>query len=363
MAEVRNNESYGAIVGFRSRYIHSDFYMGESESDFHTKPPQAYVDTLTPIFDGITVWDSRDGILLNYNERLNLRNVRAIGTGQRFNHNMGQTAAIGVGLDLNNESTFGPGTVENVTIEGYEMGFIAPRHSHWQVNNLILKNTTDILIHEPIVEARTMPMTNVEFGSLSGTAVSGQDGQRRHIVLDVELDYAFDNPYLMLAQDRITLDSREIFFNQQHPNYVPYEEGFEVEFGDAQLDSNYIGKTNQQLWDAYGQAVAGEILPADAITDPAIINGYIALGDSIGQPPAVTPNPNATPIPQATVIPEAENGEDEEGEEDNDDEETEEGEEFDDEDIFLPFITIGSSALSGAALVGLLWLAFSKTQT
>ena len=294
MAEVRNNESYGATVGFRSRYIHSDFYMGEADSDFHAKPPQAYVNTLTPVFDGITVWGSRDGILLNYNERLSVKNARAIGIGHRFDHNKGQTAAVGVGLDLNNEATLGPGYVENITVEGYEMGFIAPRQNHWQVNNLNLKNTTDILIHEPIVEARTMPLTNVEFGDLSGTAVSGQAGQRRNIVLDVELDYAFSDPYLMLAQDRITLDGREIFFNQQQPNYVPYEEGFEVEFGDAQLDSNYIGKTNQQLWDRYGQAVAGELLPEDAISDSRIIGGKLDRNVS------VQPNSTATPAPQPT---------------------------------------------------------------
>jgi hypothetical protein len=68
LAEITNNESYGATVGFRSRYVHSAGYLGEIGSPFHTPPDQAYIDTLSPTVDGLTVWDSRDGVLLNYNE-------------------------------------------------------------------------------------------------------------------------------------------------------------------------------------------------------------------------------------------------------------------------------------------------------
>ncbi|MEM7797689.1 MAG: G8 domain-containing protein [Chloroflexota bacterium] len=297
VAEVRDNESYGATVGFRSRYIHSDFYMGEAESAFHEKPPQAYVDTLHPVFDGITVWDSRDGILLNYNERLSVRNARLIGIGHPFDHNLGQTAAVGVGLDINNEATFGPGAVENISIEGYEMGFIGPRHGNWTVNNLDLSNVSDILLHEPIVAPRSILMTDVEFGSLDGTAVAGQDGQRQNIAFELELDYAFSDPYLMLAPDTVTLDGRELYYNQQRPDYVPYPEGFEVEFGDAELDPAYIGKTNQQLWETFKQAVGGELLPTDAQRDSRIVNGYIDANEVVSTQPTPQPGPTATPEP------------------------------------------------------------------
>ncbi len=280
LAEVRNNESYGATVGFRSRYIHSEIYMGEDrhESAFHATPPQAYLDTLNPVFDGITVWGSRDGILLNYNEGLSLRNARVIGIAAPFQHNLGQTAAIGVGVDYNNEATSGPGFIENVTIEGFEMGLLAPRQGTWQISNLTLKNVTDIMFHEPNVEQRTMTMSNINFGALSGTAVSGRDGERRNIVLDMYFDNFLLDPNLLVAQDRITLDGYDVYFDQQTPSFVPYGEEIDIdpESGQATLNGNYLGKTNQQLWDQYGVAFGGELLPANAVNDARIVNGKLA---------------------------------------------------------------------------------------
>jgi len=108
LAEVRDNESYSTVIGFRSRYIHAHTYLAPANSPFHAAPPQAYIDTLNPVFDGVIVWASRDGLLMNYNERLSVRNARLIGTGETFQHNLFATAAIGVGLDLNNEVTRGP---------------------------------------------------------------------------------------------------------------------------------------------------------------------------------------------------------------------------------------------------------------
>ena len=322
VAEVRNNESYGATVGFRSRYIHSVAYLGEEvDSAWHQAPPKAYVDTLTPLFDGITVWGSRDGLLLNYNERISVRNARLIGIGDPFEHNLGHTAAIGVGFDLNNDATRGPGTIENVSIEGYEMGFIAPRHNYWRIDNMHLSNVTDMLIHEAIREPRIMPMSNITYGSLDGTAVAGREESRQHIVLAPEFTYAEFDPHSILWPDTITLDGRELFYNQQDPQYIPYGDEFEFdgfedemfegdqlddeEFEDDPfiefpvLDTGYLNKTNQELMATYGQALAGEVLPADAINDPTIVNGKIAATQSavLSQNEAETLIANLSTIP------------------------------------------------------------------
>ncbi len=285
LAEVRNNESYGATVGFRSRYIHSIIYMSEERtSAWHKVPPQAYLDTLNPVFDGITVWDSRDGILLNYNERLSLRNARVIGIAAPFRHNLGQTAAIGVGVDFNNEATSGPGFIENVTIEGYEMGFLAPRQGNWTISNLTLKNVTDMMVHEMIEAPRTMPMTNITFGSLADTAVAGRDSQRRNIVLDMHLDSFSPDPNFLVYPDTITLDGRKIYFDQQRPDFIPYGELFDediIEHSNVPFNRGYLGKSNQQLMDSYGVAFGGEVLPADAVSDSRIINGRLAKEASV----------------------------------------------------------------------------------
>lgn len=276
LATVKDNESYTAVVGFRSRYIHSDIYMGEAISDFHEAPPQAYIDTLNPVFDGVTVWNSRDGVLLNYNERISLKNARLVGRGDPFQHNLGRTAAIGVGLDLQNEATAGPHTLENISIKGYEAGFLAPRHGNVTVNNMQLANLTDVIVHESKLQLRTMNMTNISFDSLDNTAVAGRS-PRRNIFLDLDLDLddGFDQS-ILLQDDTLTLNGKEVFFDQQAADFIPFTSEFDDEDAElGNLNPQFIGKTNQELSDSFGVAFAGEILPANAIDDPRIINGKI----------------------------------------------------------------------------------------
>ena len=337
VAEVRDNEIYGATVGFRSRYIHAENYMGDPESDWHAPPPQAYIDTLNPVFDGITVWGSRDGLLLNYNERISVRNVRLIGMGVPFWHNLGRTAAVGVGFDLQNENTLGPGFIENVSIEGYEMGFLMPRQSEWTVQNLSLSNVIDMLFHEARREPRTVMMTNVSFGSLDNTAVSGREGSRFYIVLDPHFDDITHDANALVFPDTITLDGRELFLEEQVPSFIPYAEPFEDgEFTNPPLH-NYVGKTNQQLWDMWQLALGGELLPQSAVEDPAIYGGFIASGA-----PIEIPHPPGEGDPtQYEDGPEPECEDEECEEEDCFNDECDEGDEEEHNALFLPLITSG----------------------
>ena len=153
LAENRGNESYGATVGYRMRYLHAKNYLGrDEESDFHRSPPQAYINTLQPTVNDLTVWGSRDGVLLNYNERLSLIGARIVGFGRGisiFSFNEG-TAKSGVGLDISNDSTHGPATIANVSVEGFGVGVALPVNSRWQINNLqALDNGSDLLFIEP----------------------------------------------------------------------------------------------------------------------------------------------------------------------------------------------------------------------
>lgn len=167
MAESRGNESYGATIGFRIRYVHAKNYLGrEEQSDFHRSPPQAYIDTLDPSVNDLVVWGNRDGVLLNYNERMRLNGARIVGFGRnvsRFEFNPG-TAKEGVGLDYSNDSTHGPAMIENVTIEGYGMGFAMPVNGEWQIRNITLRdNQTDLLILDPETEPTQLNLQNVQF--------------------------------------------------------------------------------------------------------------------------------------------------------------------------------------------------------
>ena len=153
LAENRGNETYGATIGYRMRYLHAKNYLGrDEESDFHRSPPQAYINTLNPKVQDLTVWGSRDGVLLNYNERLSLVGARIVGFGRNvsvFSFNEG-TAKSGVGLDVSNDSTHGPASVLNVSVEGFGVGAALPVNSRWQFDNLqATSNGRDLLFIEP----------------------------------------------------------------------------------------------------------------------------------------------------------------------------------------------------------------------
>ena len=260
LAEVSNNEASGAVIGFRTRYIHSNSYLGEGGSPFHASPDQAYIDTLTPTIDGLKVWGSREGVLLNYSERLSLKNAEIIGIGEPFVDQEG-TTDVGVGLDLANVISRGSGRLENVKIEGFSMGIMAPRNDQWVMDNVSLSNTTDMLIKEPRLGPRTMTMSNFTFGSLDGTAVAGTANQRRNLAFgSVDFTDGSAQPYFFLLADRITLDGQGLYSNNQAGNFVPLTEvpdGNPIE----EVPEEYVGLTNQQLKNQYGLSFGGAIIP------------------------------------------------------------------------------------------------------
>ncbi|MEO0494472.1 MAG: G8 domain-containing protein [Actinomycetota bacterium] len=269
LAPVTDNVAYGGTIGFRSRYVHGATYL----EDFDT-PPQAYLDSLDPVVDGLTVWGNRDGVLLNYNERLSLINADIVGIGHGFQHNLGQTAAVGVGLDLQNEVTNGPGYLHNIRIEGFEMGFLAPRNGVWDVDAMHLANTNDILIHETHRDPRVMHMNNVTFGSLDGTAVADDDDRRNHVELAFDVS---DQPLWFLVPDVLSLNGEGIWRPEQAAGYVPLGEQFddEPEF-DIDIDTRpYVGLTNAQLQERTGLSLGGAVLP-DSAREAAWLRGGLA---------------------------------------------------------------------------------------
>lgn len=267
LGEVRNNVAYGSTVGFRARYIH-----GASHLNDPNVPPMAYIESLEPTIDGIVTWDVRDGVLMNYNERLNLKNIRAIGTAEPFVHNFGHTAAVGIGLDLNNDATFGPGSVENVDLRNFEVGFLAPRHGLWTVQNLTTAATTDVLIHNPLHTERALDMENLTFASLDGTDLAGREGSRRNVVLAYDANGDGDGVDPSTAEEGPTDEP-------QRPDRV--------------------------TWDGIGLYSPSSVdLPGDAQRHPQVTNGLVG---------AAAPVPTMTHVPGLGAFGD-EDAEDDEGE-------------------------------------------------
>ena len=137
--------------------------------------------------DGLKVWGNREGVMVNYSERLSLKNAEIIGIGEPFRYQDG-TTTVGVGLDMGTAVSRGSGRLEKVSIEGFSMGFVSPRNDQWTMDRLSFRNTTDMLIEEARMSPRTFTMSNFTFGSLDGTAVAATSGQRQNVVFR-DVDY------------------------------------------------------------------------------------------------------------------------------------------------------------------------------
>ena len=280
LAEISNNEASNATIGFRARYIHSSIYLGDAGSPFHEPPSQAYIDTLRPEINGLKVWGSRDGALLNYNERLSLKNAEIVGIGAPYVR-QGGTTDLGVGIDMYNDVSRGPGVVENVSVEGFNMGILAPRHNGWQMSNIHLRNTTDLHIEQATGAHRVLEMSNITFGDLAGTAVSGNEGQRQNIVMQGS-NSDVEQPFWFLMTDTVTLDGQGLYFNEQAASHVPLTEDNRSETR-VPAPAEFVGLTNQQLQDRYGTSFAGEITPEDAQSVSWLSGGVVGSLPSPGQ--------------------------------------------------------------------------------
>ena len=263
LAEVANNEISNSTIALLARYMHSDTYLGEGGSSYHTAPPQAYIDTLRPTFDGLKIWGSRNGINFNYSERLTLKNAEIVGIGAQYRY-FANNVNTGVGLDMGNMVTRGPGRIENVSIEGFKMGMLAPRNDQWVVDNITLKNTTDMLIEEARSAPRTLTMSNINFGSLEGTAVADDSSNRKNILMQpFDFGLGVGQPYFFLLPDQITLDGQQIYWDIQRANFIPLPEAPDGN-PQFQIPQEYVQKTNQQLQNTYGMSFGGNLIPAGA---------------------------------------------------------------------------------------------------
>lgn len=225
---------------------------------------------MNPVIDELTVWNNRDGVLLNYTARLSVRNARIVGIGARTNLT-DATANSGVGLDLGTGITDGPGRLQNVTIEGFDHGLIAPRNGQWELSRLTLRNLRDIYIKETRLGPRTLLMEQVEFGALEGTAVSGRERRRVNVVLDPDLEpFGGLQPFFFLLPDYLSINGTGVYFDQRDADFVPLpSEDYDIE---DELEA-YADLSNAELMDAFGLSFGGSPTPAGSWRDETLEGG------------------------------------------------------------------------------------------
>jgi hypothetical protein len=149
---------------------------------------------------------------------------------------------------------------ENLNVSGYFAGIVPARRGSTIINGGNWSNTYDVLLYTAAIYDR-----NVLINNLPATT---------KIATVYETNYFGLPGSIFFVKDTITLNfglfvNQQLYFESQTANYVP----FPVSRPD--MPAQYIGLTNQQLWNNFGIALGGGIAPWNAFTVPGIV-GLIA---------------------------------------------------------------------------------------
>jgi hypothetical protein len=104
-------------------------------------------------------------------------------------------------------------------------------------------------------------------------------------------------PQVLFVPNLVRLDTaafpefkgQQLYFREQAADAVPFPE----EAGTSRnLPSELIGRTNREMWDKYGLALAGAVAPADARTHPRILG---LIGKPVTYRPSLVVNQALAP--------------------------------------------------------------------
>lgn len=328
---VTDNTAYGSRKGFEV-YHHRDGDLSEELSErFGIVDSNVDVNPLglpDGQIDGITVWNSRTGVKLNYTEDTQISNVRVVS-------DFAEPGEIGfdAGTNLYNG---GNHTYRNLSIEGYETGLLAPRGETVVVEGGTFANGADISIPEPRQTHRRMRIGgDIQFKSLTEQAPDELVQGRQNVVMEADLRNQVDgNVTWFLLSDRVILDfgdfdGQQLFYAAQLPDRVLFSEQPEEVIPDDpgfDIPEQFLGLTNAELQARYMTSFGGMLPSAGAIDVEA--DGVVGL---LGTP---TGDPELPPKPldvDVAIVPVPGFNEDDDVDEPDDDLE-DDGDVVDDED-------------------------------
>jgi hypothetical protein len=230
VAQFSNNIAYGSYTGLFVRYHLEDATHGQNS-----------------IFTDSKFWNNTVGVDLPYVQHTVLRNLTVT-------NGLGTRPYVGVTGNISTQHN----RYENLAISGYYFGLELPRRGTAVVEGgTFINNTSDILIYTASRGDRNILINNVSAQTKIST------------VLEVHEQYGYD-ANIFFVRDTIVLNygpyvNQRLYFTAQQANAIPFP------MPRYDVPAEYIGLTNQQMWDWYGVALGGEIAPANAFTTPFII--------------------------------------------------------------------------------------------
>jgi hypothetical protein len=234
VTNFRDNIGYSSFMGLLIRY-----HLQESPHAQRSR------------FENSTFWNNQVGVGLHYTQNLILRDLEVIRIpdGQH---------TYGIESDIQEANVL----YDNVTVIGYHTGIEMPRWGQNEVRGGTFNNTYhDILIPTALWRDRSV-------------LVTGLTGTPRVTLLDDVRQIPDNNNFLFFEDDQVILDfgpleSQRVYYWRQQANIVPFPEAR------PDIPPQYVGLTNQQLWDQFGKALSGAIAPTPFYTLPYISGALI----------------------------------------------------------------------------------------
>jgi hypothetical protein len=225
---------------------------------FHTPP------VTESVVEDCTIWRTRIGIRIVYSDNIHLKNLRLIGDGKDAQAGISQASeAIG-------------GTVyDNLHVEGWATGLA--------VSDIVAKSQVirggyyDNDVNIALALAYTREGSG-RVDEIKGPIRFGPHS-RRDIALRVYYDAFYSrDPNVLFFPNVVRIDTdkypkQQLYYPDQGADYVPLKAEASGKFRSSakgHVPDELIGKTNRELWEKYGLAIAGGLAPAEAKTDPKI---------------------------------------------------------------------------------------------
>lgn len=158
--------------------------------------------------------------------------------------------------------------MNNIHAEGFDVGIKVPVQGYTVINGGYLSAVQAIRIDKAQDALRTVNVVgNISFPRLSAARLYGR--QQYIVYASHALDYTNYSSYRYTTFPEVVrlafngMAPLRIHYIEQQPSYVPFPAG-----APAYVPLEYIGKTNQQLWQLFGVALGGSLLPPSVIILP-----------------------------------------------------------------------------------------------
>jgi Ca2+-binding RTX toxin-like protein len=209
------------------------------------------------------LWNNTTGVNLAYSTQIVLRDMT-----------VAYTPGVWPAVGIQENSLTRDVTYDNLTVTGYDWGIDVARAGYSIINGGFYDNRDDIVVQTAVGAERYVLITGaIQFGSYT---IIG----RHHLRMRSNFDWLAGEYSGGLFLPDVVLLNYGPFVNQRayYPNQLADVVAFPVP--QAGLPIQYVGLTNQQLWDQYGVAVGGAVAPPDAYTVWNIL-GYLGPGPVI----------------------------------------------------------------------------------